>query len=171
MIIIALSGKKRSGKNTVAALAGKAITLTSKEYAFATALKEEVAKICGITVAELEANKELYRGLLQTWGEYRRKTKGEDYWIRKVATQLLKEDSDVVFITDLRYKNEHEFLRQCGAILIRVARDTHSTDNHPSETELDYVHTWHDIILNTSTLDHLALDVRELLTKLNIPLK
>jgi len=171
MIIIALSGKKRSGKNTVAALAGKLLKFSSKEYAFATALKQEVARICGVTVKDIEADKELYRPLLQSWAEYQRKTKGEDYWVRKVALQLKNETVDAVFITDLRYKNEYNFLRMCGAILVRVSRPSDSIDKHISEVDLDDVYEWSSIILNTGTLDHLAHDVRELLQKLKLPIK
>jgi len=171
VIIIALSGKKRSGKNTIAKHISLLTSVSTKEFAFADALKEEVAKICGVSVQEIETNKDLYRSLLQAWGCYARATKSENYWIAKVLMKIRHCNAEVVFVTDVRFPNEAQWMRDCGATLVRVSRNTGLVDTHESETALDNYKDFDSVILNTGTIDHLIHDVREFMQKQNIPLK
>ena len=174
--IIGLSGKKKSGKNTVSKIISTLTNLSIRELAFADCLKEEVAKACGVNVDYLEAHKDNFRLILQGWGtDYKRKLVRDSYWCDKLATKLTKaiaEDIGIVIITDVRFINEYNFINEFGGALVRVSRDNViSGDEHPSETALDKIHEWHHIILNTTTIDDLIPQIKELLIKLKIPIK
>ena len=88
MKIIGLSGKKRSGKDTVYQVAGdylKKNKAKAGRVAFADPLKHEIAEITGFNLEFIEKNKEGLRPLLQTWGaDFRRKYCGAEYWIDKM---------------------------------------------------------------------------------------
>lgn len=173
MIIIGLSGKKKSGKNTVSKLIATNTNLKVVEIAFADALKQEVARACGVTVVYVEENKDNFRLILQGWGtDYRRKLCNDNYWILAVQNKLRTIEADVVVVTDVRFINEYNWLnRNMGAVLVRIARPDIQIDDHVSESALDKVSNWHHIILNSTTIDDLVPQVKELLNKIKIPIK
>jgi len=169
MILIGLSGKKRSGKNTVAKLIATAASVPVQEFAFADELKNEVCSLLHITRVTLEENKEMYRPFLQALGVLRRESINADYWVNKVGVKILNSSSEIVVITDVRFKNEAEFVRKCGGVVVRVNRGL-SVDEHCSETELDD-YKFDFVIDNNSTLNSLLEDTKRLLHNLRIPLK
>lgn len=167
--IIGLSGKKRSGKDSVAKYLTEIFTPHKcVSIAFADSLKEEVAKACGVTVDFLEINKDIFRPILQWWGtEFRRELTSRTYWIEKVLRKLADiQDyhNTTAIIPDLRYKNEMECLEELGAILIRIERPNYTDtkhSQHASETELDG--TKFDLtVVNDGTLEQLRDKVRNL---------
>ena len=88
-MIIGISGKKRSGKDTVFKLMN-AITnheVRTTRTAFGDQIKKEIADAMDITMADIDADKERFRPLLQWWGaEFRRSYCGDDYWIKKMRS-------------------------------------------------------------------------------------
>lgn len=74
-------------------------------------------------------------------------------------------------ITDMRFPNEMEAVKQKGGITIRVVRDNGTraidTNPHPSETALDNAKFDYEII-NEGTIEDLVEKVREILIKENI---
>lgn len=129
--ILALTGYKHSGKDSLyKELVNQWCnnewmqdTVGFTRVAFADALKNEVAVSLGITVEEIEANKEQFRLLLQAWGDVKKlELLGNDrtYWSNKAANSLVfyladdidtakrdgKEFTRVVVVTDLRYPFE-----------------------------------------------------------------
>src|ERR1041385_511621 len=167
MNIIGLSGKKQSGKNQVA----RFITKIYKnkiilETAFADELKLEVADACNTTVDEIQLHKDTYRNLLQLWGtNYRRKFYGEDYWIKKLLFKISNSVADITIITDVRFLNEAQMVKQIGGYLVRIERPSDSVliDRHPSEIELDDYKKFDFIIKNDGTLDDLYVQTRKML--------
>jgi len=167
--LIGLSGKKRTGKNTIAAMINHyAATQTVRELSFATELKKDVARMLGVELDDIETNKSLYRGMLQAVGCYRRDSFGADYWIKKVEQALSLFNENIIIITDVRFLNEAEWIKSKGGKLIRVSRVTGLKDEHESEVALDDYKEWDSVILNTGTLEHLAADVKELMKLLEI---
>src|ERR1019366_6100180 len=124
MILIGISGKKLTGKNTVARFISSNTTLKCEEFAFADSLKNEVAQICKVSRDELERNKPKFRTLLQAWGVYRRESLGEDYWVKQLIIKLLKSEAELALITDVRFQNEAGYIKEMGGSLVRVSRDT-----------------------------------------------
>ena len=174
MILLGLSGKKQSGKNTVARLIAQHSKGSVYELGFADALKIEVATACGVPLDYLEEQKSRFRPILQWWGTEFRRYDDLDYWIRKVGTKLIESSykPDVAIITDCRFVNEAEAVRSWNGVMVRVLRTTElqNHDPHSSETALDsYKHDF--TLINDGHLGELSANILTLCTKLNIPLK
>lgn len=138
--IIGLSGKMGSGKDTVADILVSEYGYT--RIAFADALKREVEQSIrhqafpdglplNLWEVMLEAKPEdVYakptpegiRILLQFWGsDYRR---GDDplFWIRKVGEQIHTHPERMYVISDVRFKNEADYVRHLGGEVWMVER-------------------------------------------------
>lgn len=164
MIIISISGKKRSGKDTVASFIQEWLILNKYsrpvfKRAWADALKEEVAIAFGVTVQFIEEHKEEFRAILQWWGtDSRRKFKGDRYWIDKMCKNLQElPRKSLVIIPDTRFPNEIEAVNLAEGFTIRVVRDFPVTlkpvDLHVSETALDNYQHWSIVINNNGSLE------------------
>jgi len=176
MLLIGISGKKQSGKDTVYKFAKDNIKTTVLKFAFADGVKEEVSKATGQTIEVLEQQKDIYRKIYQWWGtEFRRNLFGKDYWVIYLRNKILsdytiqKDEMNnlgrgvVVFITDVRFLNEALWIKGLGGILIRVNRESpNNKDDHQSEVELDDF-PFKYYIENNSTLDKLKQDVHSIL--------
>lgn len=137
-LIVGVSGKMRSGKDTFAAyFLAKLPEFT--RVGFADALKQEVADRHGITVDDINADKDTYRKELIDHGMMRRE-EDPDYWVKRAL-----ETPGHLIITDLRFRNEYQALAANGQTLfIRIERPIQQREQHglvihdtPSETELD----------------------------------
>ena len=160
--LIGISGKKRSGKDTVAEI----LSLTQPDvvkYWFAQQLKVEVALACNVSLAYLDTHKENFRLILQGWGtDFRRNMFGNDYWIRKmeIAVNQLSQHKTIV-IPDVRFPNEYKYITSQGGIMIRVERETGLKDTHESETALDdFVFDYR--IQNSGTIEELVEQVKQI---------
>ncbi len=150
--VIALCGLKYSGKNTTAYQIRSHLTMNgqqSSEFAFAYRLKLEVCQAYGISMIELEANKEFWRPVLQFWGtEFRRiYQKNDNYWVDQLKIDLdtffhhyKDQETTYAIVTDCRYPNEVKFLRECyDAKLLWVHRklqDNTGNKSHSSENSV-----------------------------------
>jgi phosphomevalonate kinase len=171
--VIGLVAKAGSGKDTVFNIIKTLLPHRRVvRLAFGDEVKAEVAERHEVSVEAIEDNKEAYRNLLQKWGtEYRRKQE-EKYWIKKIKTQLdiLRVDSDIVVITDVRFLNEADFIRDnCKGVIIKITGDKARVldSSHTSEMEMQYIKPdW--LLPNTGSLQQLAEGVAFLLHDLNI---
>ena len=106
--IIKLCGYSKAGKNFVAhvihsfldRLGYKVIQLS-----FARALKEELGKIMGLTLEDVEDNKENFRPALIELGSFVRSI-NVDYWRDITYKEAQLSGADFVIITDCRKDNE-----------------------------------------------------------------
>lgn len=71
-------------------------------------------------------------------------------------------------ITDVRFLNEAQAIKDRGGYLIRINRGDGNTGDHPSETALDNYTDWDFTIDNNGTIDQLLDKVKAILTKLEI---
>jgi hypothetical protein len=105
-----------------------------------------------------------YREALQFFGDKFRSEYGQDFWIRMLKSDLVSESTCLSIITDVRYKNEADFIKSNKGILIRVDRPeiqvSRSISSHSSETELDNYPNFDYIIENNGTLEELESKVR-----------
>lgn len=169
-MIIGISGKKRSGKDTVADMLQMFIPKTIK-YHFATPLKREVAMAMNVSVEYIDQHKDNFRKILQGYGtDYRRMLFGDDYWVNKMQTALsvISTNGSInnIIIPDVRFKNEYEFVKRNHGIMIRVnSSRTDNTDTHISETELD-TFKFDYTIDNSGTLIELNEQVEHVATKI-----
>lgn len=88
----------------------------------------------------------------------------ETFWVRaglRVA-QDLRDDGFPVVVTDVRFPNEADAIKDAGGALVRITRPgVNDGDTHPSETALDDYEIA-DVILNDGTLDDLYAQARSL---------
>lgn len=150
-MIIGLTGRKRSGKSTIAqALVHKGFA----EFSFAEPIRTFTKILLGLDHAGLEEAKEngidwldgvSPRHIMQTLGtEWGRKTIHPDIWIRYLTRRITAPanlNADIV-ISDIRFDNEAIALRELGAKIVRVERPGGGEDSHSSElgVSLRYVH-------------------------------
>jgi len=153
-VIIGISGKKRSGKDTIYRLIKELQGIHPLRAAFGDQIKEEVAGVTGVEVDHIEENKERFRPMLQWWGsDFRRHYNGESYWLDKMLAKMQTvAGKEVLVITDVRYPNEADLVKQAGGIMIRVDRTTGLEDAHSSENLLDDFEGFDYRLTNNSTL-------------------
>ena len=171
MILIGISGKKRSGKNTVASILQELSVEPVQELAFADDLKNDICKMLGVCREEIENDKAVYREMLQAYGVYMRVKHGDDYWVERTFKKIVYKENDLCIITDVRFPNEAKFIQSSGGYVIRVVRDAKNSDNHISETAMDNYKNFDAIILNTGSLDDLVKETKDVANKLKIKIK
>tara|TARA_R110002153_G_scaffold248216_1_gene404399 strand:+ start:31440 stop:31961 length:522 start_codon:yes stop_codon:yes gene_type:complete len=170
-MIIGISGKCGSGKDTVASMICGVYPELSI-VSFATNVKAVTAIITGTTVSSQftrEGKSTVPKDMPYTCGKYQqivgagmRDMIDANVWIRPVLSNRN------IVIADVRYKNEADAIKAAGGIIIRVNRaDVTSFLNgrdplHASEVDMDDYKCDH-VIENNSTLDSLRQDVAKLL--------
>jgi rhodanese-related sulfurtransferase len=207
-MIIGIAGFQGSGKDTIADYLQNIYGF--KRDSFAATLKDAVAAVFGWDRELLEGRTTESRQwretvdqwwadrlnmpdltprlVLQKWGtEVARKSWHDDTWIASLENKLSKAHNDIV-ITDVRFPNEIQAVRNAGGIVIRVTRgpepewyDTALGANagilpdqkllkqlgiHPSETA--WIGTKFDAIIdnNADGLDALYAQVKNLVQDL-----
>lgn len=175
-MIIGISGKKQSGKDTVAAILVEDYGFT--RLAFADVIKacvytlDPIVSLSGLRLQHLvdsngwEAAKEFpeVRRLLQVFGtEVGRNLIDEQIWVEMTLAGA-KASSNIV-ISDVRFKNEAEEIKYQGGQVWRITRAVGDTiDFHRSETELD---SWNFdyYVPNNGTLEDLHKEIKEVMWK------
>ena len=157
-MLIGLHGKAGSGKDTVferALVMGERMGLTQpKRMAFADKLKQSVANLFDITVEQVEQLKLTggegaftvlgkpmsMRVLLQRYGtEAHREVFGDNFWVDALLPQGYWHDGHVIFVTDVRFPNEAQRIRQLGGQVYRIQADSEldgAAAGHASEIVL-----------------------------------
>jgi len=163
-MIIGIAGFQGSGKDTIADYLQNIYGF--KRDSFAATLKDAVAAVFGWDRELLEGRTRESRAwretvdpwwskrlnmpdltprlVLQKWGtEVARKSWHNDTWIASLENKLNQAHNDVV-ITDVRFPNEIQAVRNAGGIVIRVVRGP--------EPE------WYDLAVetNSGTFNHMA---------------
>lgn len=151
MIIIGISGKKGGGKDTFASLLANELLgklgLKVTLKAFADKLKQCCAILSGqfdwVFYDQNYKNKKAgilsttNRKLMQKFGDLTRQLLDPDIWIKLALQTHGEQNTDVLIITDVRFKNEAKAIKDKGGILIRIESDRPETDLHISEIDLD----------------------------------
>ncbi len=139
--LIGLTGKAGSGKDACGALLRM---LGYKRYGFADEVRNEIENsfkdnysiplfpdhiladwlVCACEPEGVMWRKPMLsqaRNLAQWWGTSLRRTQDPEYWIKKMESKLERETSPVV-ITDIRFKNEQDFLERHSGVLWLIER-------------------------------------------------
>lgn len=196
-MIVGLSGKMGAGKNEAAKRLALLSSLPVVEVSFAAKLKQSAAALLDhptpileswkndrdvvVTVSRKEwgrttiVSEQSVRSFLQRYGtESHRDVFGPDFWLD--AALPLADDvrpgrgpyGDALYVvTDVRFPNEQQRVRDLGGITVRIVGPDEQTGSHPSEQvlECDYE------IDNTVRDDgYAALDMAlaELLAKIGV---
>lgn len=142
MTIVGITGLARSGKDTLFKFLSdklKENNISSKRLAFADELKEEcddfLKKNIGISAfTEKNSEKEIIRPFLVCYGTKVRRRLNKNCWIDRLSRKLKDSPSNnYVFITDVRYENEIEWVKSQGGKTIHIERHGNIA---PNEEEL-----------------------------------
>jgi len=189
-MIISLSGKIGSGKDTVAKII-QDITPTYewKVKKFAGKLKEVATILSGVEIEKWEDQEFKQSQMSEEWGMTYRD------FLQKIGTEAMREglhtntwvsalfaDYKIMLypfnctidkhgelpnwiITDTRFPNEMEAVRNHVGIAIKVVRESGNTigTTHESETALDNYNDWDYVIENNGTIDDLKQKVYSIL--------
>lgn len=171
-MIIGVSGYARSGKDEVAK-----ILMRSYDYrrgAFADPIREFVLRVNpllpnGLDVQHLvkvigwegaKAQPECRR-ILQEIGTVARQMFGENFWVDQLWKTV--QPNEKIVITDVRFKNEADFIKSQGGEVWRVHRPgVGPVNNHISERDLDN-YNFDVVIRNESSLEALEAVVNEVM--------
>lgn len=157
--LIGVSGFARSGKDTFyerCALALNCFGVKSIRFSFADALKSEVDSLLmehvGISAfTEKDSDKEIIRPLLVTYGTDIRRKLNPDCWIESISKKVEDYLSQgyFVFITDVRFLNEAEWVKSQSGYLFNINREGVGAANKDEKLQLklfkhliDYKVTW-----------------------------
>jgi hypothetical protein len=165
-MIIALVGKKRAGKDTVANYLQQRLNFV--RYGFADPIRNMCKDIFLWNDDWIENHKEeidyrwgiSYRQVAQKIGtelfQYRLREELPEFdqvvnnklWVKRFIELYRMNPEKKYVISDCRFEHEEIELRNLGAIFIRILRKDTDTvqDNHPSETYIDSIK--YDYILN-----------------------
>jgi hypothetical protein len=135
---ISFSGQAGSGKDFAAKY------LKFRHGGAILKFAEPLKKIAGHIQSELGLPREKDRQLLQLLGTDWGRNKDKDLWVNKFGDYydlyLLNHNTNL-YVTDTRFPNEAEYLRERGFITVSILRDDleHDDDwrNHESETALN----------------------------------
>lgn len=198
--IIGISGRIRAGKDTTGhilqlldAKLPYRVDIALENYQFETLSKWKIKKfagklkeiggiLTGVSPALFEDqefknssmgplwNNMTYRTFLQRLGtEAVRMNIHTNAWVNATMSDFT--DADHWLVTDVRFPNEAQAIKDAGGIVIRVQRDSQENEDvsglHESETALDDWNFDH-IIRNYGTLQDLEQQVKLLATKYDL---
>jgi len=184
-MIIGIAGRKRNGKDTIGNYLCEHYGF--KRFAYADALKEACKCIFNFTDEQVYGElkevidpfwKATPRTVLQFVAtELFRNNMAQiipnleyNIWVRVVEKKIFEEQKlnphQNIVITDVRFPNEVESIKNLGGRVIRVTRPelntSNGTDIHASEIQIEYLKVDKDII-NDNTKDMLYLQLEQYL--------
>lgn len=131
-------------------------TITGDDRIFAL---DDETKNSLSTIKDAEGNYYTIRQLLQKFGTEVGRNISPNLWVDALMNDYIKAKSDGYeedwIVTDVRFQNEANAIRENGGILIRINRNTGLNDTHISETALDDYKDFDLVIDNNGTLDEL----------------
>lgn len=190
-MILCLSGKARSGKDTLAKFLQKNLNDDYHLVAYATYLKKMCRDMFDLSIDQLygdlkevpdkrypkpgvktlPGHEQVYwtpREIMQFVGEAFRKV-NPDYWVDKLFDFIDRNNIKNVIITDGRHTNEIDAVLNYGGCHIRVLREEDIRavgQDHISETALDDFEYIDYIVQNTGTLEDLEDMAKQLVKEI-----
>jgi hypothetical protein len=174
-MIIGLGYKARSGKDSVADYLVEHHGYCRR--AFADSLKEACRAIFDLSDEQLYGSqkeevdpfwKTTPRDILQRVGtEAMRVGYDPDIWVMSLKKHIQSSNKANWVITDVRFPNEAEAIKEMGGIVVRVDRENRdrisSGYKHPSEISMDKYERWDKALDNNQDLPQLYANVEILL--------
>lgn len=172
--LIGITGRKFNGKDTLGNMLISKYDY--KRFAFADPLKEGCKHIFGLTDEQLygdlkETNDDFWqttpRTILQFVGTelFREQLStimphlGKNIWVEATKRKIMKEwqenNNQCIVVTDVRFENEVNMIKQMGGIVIRIVRDSmnDTVDVHASEIAIQFLDVTSEISNNSSIED------------------
>lgn len=169
-VVIGLSGKPRSGKDTVAEMI-EAILPGITRSDFSHIMREEFDAKFGTRIRHDEAEKDRNRAKLTEFVNEKRAI-DQDYWIKKVFSQ-----TPPLLVTPIRFEREIEATKAAGGVVVLVKAPTHRLHERTvhdmaaqlkmhNEVLLDHFHNWDYIVENDGSLLDLETKVRNVVAEI-----
>lgn len=174
-MILALVGQKGVGKDTVANYLVDKHGFT--KLAFADPIKNAceilfgVERVCfedtNLKEVSVEHWNKSPRQMMQYFGaDIVRTHMGEDFWVKHMQRRLHALEGRNTVVTDVRFVNEAAFLRNLGAVLVRVERvGVESSDQHVTEVQQYVINT--DKLVTNTVFDELYKQLDALVVNQN----
>ena len=147
-MLIGITGYARSGKDTLYERSKIFLEKEGKKvirFAFADALKHEcddfLKKNVGISAfTEDSKEKEIIRPFLVTYGTGIRRKLDQNCWIKSIQDKVVSKLNEgfYVFITDVRFKNEAEWVSINGGLITHVTREGVKPANHEEHKQYHF---------------------------------
>lgn len=172
-MIIALAGRKQSGKTSACEFISNAFVSNSlgmpKIYNFADPLKSLCIDILGLTYEQCYGTDEDKNTIVNCHWDNRQLTAREvmqivgtdmfrkmqrNVWSDATIRKIHKESPDLALIADCRFPNEVEAVKQAGGLVIKLNRNLYNSD-HASEMALDterYNQNHFDLIIDNQSI-------------------
>ena len=191
MIKICISGKAKSGKDTLSLFLQNNLKLNKediKSNSFAAPMKEIISimfpqankenlygessfreDVIANDLIDKEGNQLTYRKALTDLGAFAR-SYNENVWINCLNSDFQKlKYKKAYFISDLRFKNEFIWAKNNGFVTIRIRRADSLKSSCVSEMEQDEIadNQFDFVIKNNKSLDHLNEKAIEIIKQLN----
>jgi hypothetical protein len=186
MKIIALTGPKGSGKDTVAELIKELYPdYTVNTMAFADPIKQKIQHIFQLnaetndeydrfkrsTIDVFDVDKIMHsidgRHVVREIGMMMREYDVYQFtnyvWDRLSSGEYKANRIDV--ITDLRFDNEYMMLKQHGAKIVKIMRPNHKHDGHITERGFDDELVDH-LLMNDNSIDYLKIRVKTVVDRI-----
>lgn len=150
--IIGVGHRARQGKDSAARAMISLMPKDVMRFAFADDLYAVARVVHGM--------REKDPALLQRLGTEVYRAVDDEVWVRSVYYKIKEANPPIAIITDVRFPNEANFVRQLGGITLRVQRVKEDgvtafvapdrNPKHASEIALNPDHWWDDTITNVS---------------------
>jgi len=152
-MIIALTGKKLSGKSTAANVLQEVLQGETKILSFAYRIKKEVTKIFGPYDPHDGDEKKLLRPVYQAVGQAYKERYGEDIWVEALASDWneMQPFYQHLIIDDLRFPYEADWVHSEGGLVWRLTGQFTDNDNHISETMIEHINADRDFTNDGTT--------------------
>lgn len=179
-MIIGITGKAGSGKDVVAREIQKLNPENNWQVKrFSGKVKEVASIIIGCRVTKFESHdfkkKHLtqfnmtVRELLQKIGtECMRDNLHPDVWVLALFSEYNESEDQNWIVTDVRFRNEAQAIKDRSGIIIRLTRNWDSPDQHPSEKEVEGIKPDFIIDNKNQTLKQTKQEVKKLINELNL---
>jgi ribose 1,5-bisphosphokinase PhnN len=177
-MVIGLSGKAGSGKDTVFGYIAEALNVTVMNQKFSHLLKVYASTLLGVDKNKFEdqdfkasviagSNPAMtYREFLLEFGTTIMRRVDSDYWV-KAAMKKIDENYINVF-TDMRFPNELQAVKEYGGISIRVDMVGNEGADHISDKALDNEFFDYTIVAEKGDLQGLKEQVAKILEHTNL---
>lgn len=159
-IKIAFGGKMRVGKDSAVKYCKSEIS-SFDHFSFSEPVYE-IMKFAQETVG-IKYNKD--RQFLQYIGTDWGRVIDENIWINILLNKARKSTKDYIFVSDIRFENEFEALKNDGWICVKIVKKTNLSDSHISENSLDNIEDckWDYILTNDSNINNFYIKIKTIL--------
>ena len=159
-IKIAFGGKMRVGKDTAVKYCKSQVD-SWDHFSFS----EPIYDIMNYAQKTVGISNKKDRKFLQYIGTEWGRDIDENLWINLLIKKANNSAKDYIFVSDVRFENEFNTLKNDGWICVKIVKNTRINNNHISETSLDNIDDskWDFVITNNSNVNEFYSQIKRIL--------